>query len=287
MYKATVLLSSTTLPTQGDLRLTFLGMMASLQQYQQQSDVANAIYNKLKSYWVQYLSRSSAISAILDPRYKLSTFSDPEEREECVDYLQTLYSSYIQNSHTIPNRINEEMQDSRSYFLNIINSNQSNSFGNNLGFKEIDNYLNMPNDINIDPLSWWKVHQKEYPILSLMAKDFLIIQSTSVPSEQAFSIANNTITQTRNRLDPETAREILCLKSWIENKLGINTNNEEISNFNSNDNDYDSDYSNYSDYRDSNNNNFNSSDTSSNSDDTSSSSDYNSSSSDYNSSSEN
>jgi inhibitor of KinA sporulation pathway (predicted exonuclease) len=145
----------------------------------------------------------------------------------------------------------------------------------------------MPNDINIDPLSWWKVHQKEYPILSLMAKDFLIIQSTSVPSEQAFSIANNTITQTRNRLDPETAREILCLKSWIENKLGINTNNEEISNFNSNDNDYDSDYSNYSDYRDSNNNNFNSSDTSSNSDDTSSNSDNTSSSSDYNSSSEN
>jgi hypothetical protein len=244
MYKATILLSSSILPTQGDLRLTFLGMMASLQQYQQ-SNVANAIYNKLKSYWNRHLSSSSAISAILDPRYKLSTFNNHEERQDYINYLQTLFSSYTPNSYTIPNRINEQQQDSRNYFLNIINSNQRSSLNNlnNLEFEEIDNYLNMPNDININPLIWWKTHQEEYPILSLIAKDFLIIQSTSVPSEQAFSIASNTITQTRNRLDPETAREILCLKSWIENKLGIDTNNEEIRNFNGNDNNdyYDSD----------------------------------------------
>lgn len=249
MYKATILLSSSTLPTQGDLRLTFLGIMASLQQYQQQSNVANAIYNKLKSYWNKYLSDSSAISAILDPRYKLSTFNNQEERKNYIDCLQNLFSSYIPSSYTRQNQTNIEVQDSRSYFLNIINNNQSNSFvnhSNNLEFEEIGKYLNMPNDININPLAWWKSHQEEFPVLSLIAKDFLIIQSTSVPSEQAFSIANNTITQTRNRLDPETAREILCLKSWIENKLGINTNNEEINN------NYDSDDSDY--YYDSNNN---------------------------------
>jgi len=53
MYKATILLSSSTLPTQGDLRLTFLGIMASLQQYQQQSNIANAIYNKLNSQFAR------------------------------------------------------------------------------------------------------------------------------------------------------------------------------------------------------------------------------------------
>jgi hypothetical protein len=247
MYKATILLSSSTLPTQGDLRLTFLGMMASLQQYRQHFNVANAIYDKLKSYWNKHLSDSSAISAILDPRYKLSTFNNQEEHKKYIDNLQILFSSYIPNSYTTLNQINEETQDSRSYFLNIINNNQSNSFvnnSNNLEFREIDKYLNMPNDININPLAWWKTHQEEFPILSLIAKDYLIIQSTSVSSEQAFSIANNTITQTRNRLDPETAREILCLKSWIENKLGINTDDEEINNFNGNNNSdyYDSDY---------------------------------------------
>ena len=54
MYKATNLLSSSSSPTQGDLRLTFLGIMASLRRYQQLSNennnIANAIYNKLEIY---------------------------------------------------------------------------------------------------------------------------------------------------------------------------------------------------------------------------------------------
>ena len=57
---------------------------------------------------------------------------------------------------------------------------------NNSDFNEIDNYLNIPNDINADPLMWWKVNQRKYPILSLIAKNYLIIQLTSVPSKRAF-----------------------------------------------------------------------------------------------------
>ena len=95
-------------------------------------------------------------------------------------------------------------------------------------FDEIDSYLNTSNDINADPLLWWKEHQNEYPILSLIAKDYLSIQVTSVAAEQAFSVAGNTITPTRNKLDPETTRATLCLKSWIENEIGINHINNEI-----------------------------------------------------------
>jgi hypothetical protein len=53
-----------------------------------------------------------------------------------------------------------------------------------------------------------------------MARDYLTIQATSVPSEQAFPVAGNTISKTRNRLLPETARACLCMKSWIINKIG-------------------------------------------------------------------
>ncbi|CAG8793782.1 6628_t:CDS:1, partial [Racocetra persica] len=45
--------------------------------------------------------------------------------------------------------------------------------------------------------------------------DFLAVQSMSVPSEQAFSIARNTISLTQNRINPEVARASLCLKSWF------------------------------------------------------------------------
>ena len=52
-----------------------------------------------------------------------------------------------------------------------------------------------------------------------MAKDYLTIQATSVLCEQTFSVAGNTITRTRNRLNPETACATLCLKSWLENEI--------------------------------------------------------------------
>jgi hypothetical protein len=159
MYEATKLLSSSLLPTQEDLRLTFLGMLASLQYYKQQSNqhnIIDAIYNKLDIYWNRHLSSSSSISAILDSRYKITTFSNLEERNNYINQLQNLFSSYTTNSHIIPNRTNENtLQNSRNYFLNMINNNhQSHSPTEIPEFDEINNYLNTPNDINIDPLMW-------------------------------------------------------------------------------------------------------------------------------------
>jgi hypothetical protein len=73
-------------------------------------------------------------------------------------------------------------------------------------------------------LLWWQAHQQEFPKLSLMARDYLCIQATSVAYEQLFSVAANTITKTRNRLDPQTVWAILCTKSWLE-KVDISKNN--------------------------------------------------------------
>ena len=55
-------------------------------------------------------------------------------------------------------------------------------------------------------------------MLSQIAKDYLTIQATSVPSERAFSISGLTISKIRNKLDPETARAIICMKNWISEK---------------------------------------------------------------------
>ncbi|GES83434.1 zinc finger BED domain-containing protein RICESLEEPER 2-like [Rhizophagus clarus] len=85
---------------------------------------------------------------------------------------------------------------------------------------EIERYLALPCDKNVEVLLWWQAHSTEFPVLSLMAKDYLAIQSTSVACEQAFSVAGNTITKVRNRLCLETARASLCTKSWIENNIG-------------------------------------------------------------------
>lgn len=48
-----------------------------------------------------------------------------------------------------------------------------------------------------------------------MARDFLAIPSTSVPSEQCFSTSKNLITDKRNRLAGKTVRACMCLRSWL------------------------------------------------------------------------
>jgi hypothetical protein len=66
----------------------------------------------------------------------------------------------------------------------------------------------------LDPLEWWRINETQYPQLSKMARNYLAIPATSVPSEQCFSISKNLITNNRNRLIGKTVRISMCLKSW-------------------------------------------------------------------------
>src|SRR2546421_8185884 len=72
---------------------------------------------------------------------------------------------------------------------------------------------------DIDPLQWWKLNQKQFSGLAKMAMDFLPIPSTSVASEECFSISKNLITDRRNKLVGKTIRASMCLKSWLSGPL--------------------------------------------------------------------
>ncbi|KAL0217292.1 hypothetical protein RCL1_007873 [Eukaryota sp. TZLM3-RCL] len=66
-----------------------------------------------------------------------------------------------------------------------------------------------------DPLEWWKVNEERFPALSILAKETLIVQATSVPSERLFSKAGDIVSQKRCRLNPLNVRVLTCLKSWM------------------------------------------------------------------------
>ena len=66
----------------------------------------------------------------------------------------------------------------------------------------------------MNPLDYWRLHQFKYPVLSLIARRYLAIPATSAPIERTFSIGSNIISKSRNRLEPETVKRIVLLKSW-------------------------------------------------------------------------
>ena len=47
--------------------------------------------------------------------------------------------------------------------------------------------------LNSDPLAWWKSKDSMYPLLAHLAKYYLSIPATSVPSERVFSTAGNIV----------------------------------------------------------------------------------------------
>ena len=191
-----------------------------------QCEMAASIAQKIAEYW-EIMDHSSIASAILDPRTKLSAFTE-EEKENAHEHIKTIFETYQRNSSNTSSLIRRTLTSTtntnRQYFTQFLHgakSRASTSAISTSTVSELDKYLATEVvDENTKPLSWWKAHTEEYPLVSHIARDYLTIQATSVPLEQAFSIAGNTISKMRNRLLPETARACLCMKSWIMKKIG-------------------------------------------------------------------
>ena len=66
-----------------------------------------------------------------------------------------------------------------------------------------------------NPLVWWRNNCSKYPYLSLLAKKYLCIPATSVPSERVFSTAGDIVTAQRSQLKPEHVDMLIFLKkNW-------------------------------------------------------------------------
>jgi hypothetical protein len=76
---------------------------------------------------------------------------------------------------------------------------------------------------NLNVIAWWKKNSDAYPILSLMARDFLAIPVSTVSSESAFSAAGRILGKNRTSLSPETLEALICAKDWL---IGFNDEEE-------------------------------------------------------------
>ena len=67
-----------------------------------------------------------------------------------------------------------------------------------------------------NPLEWWKSNQQFLPLMSVLAKKYLGIPATSVPSERVFSKAGELVSAKRSTLKKENVDMLLFLNKDFE-----------------------------------------------------------------------
>jgi hypothetical protein len=61
-------------------------------------------------------------------------------------------------------------------------------------------------------LAWWQMNLAEYPTLSRMARDILVVPASTIASESAFNTGSRIISYFRCRLTPATDEALVCLQ---------------------------------------------------------------------------
>ena len=164
------------------------------------------------------------IAAILDSRLKgLKFVNNDAIKSQTIKKLRDLYSDEQLadeldplGSTGNPNiwRNTTVASSSNSIIAALFDDDNNDDFVSNIN--EVEAYLNLQISVQrCDPLDWWKDNSKRFPLLSQIARKYLLIPATSVPSERLFSDAGLHITARRNCLNPELVEYLLLLKRNI------------------------------------------------------------------------
>lgn len=86
--------------------------------------------------------------------------------------------------------------------------------------------------LDADPLTWWKTKELIYPHVAMLARRYLAVSGTSVPSERVFSTAAGIVTARRSVLTSNNVDRLIFLKknlkiwSFVKNKKIKNSSNQ-------------------------------------------------------------
>ncbi|XP_055956189.1 E3 SUMO-protein ligase ZBED1-like, partial [Patella vulgata] len=69
--------------------------------------------------------------------------------------------------------------------------------------------------LTTNPLTWWSAQRNKYPYLSKLAKVYLCVPGTSVPSERVFSTAGDIVSSQRSCLKPSCVDMLIFLKKNV------------------------------------------------------------------------
>lgn len=207
------------------------------------TQLASAMHTKFAKYWDEKLPHNFNLALVI------STVLDPRRKR---DYLEFFYAKVSPNMNEAETKVDFVIEWMKSYFrvyegiarrrgvssLSHSEQGEASAVGSpvlgkrKLGqefaiFKsnrtrlhksEIETYLEEvceDDSKDFDVLAWWKRNAKRFPILAIMAQDFLAIPFSIVPSESAFSCGGRILGDTRSSLTPDMLEALACAKDWL------------------------------------------------------------------------
>ena len=156
-----------------------------------------------------------AKSTIFDPRFQKLAFRNNAERQgvqSLVQELETIRDPAAEPEQNVAkvtpvtDLLWSEFDSKVSNLVSTRNSNVSGTMEASEYFKE---HL-IPRER--EPLTWWLEHEKKYPNI---ARKYLCITATSVPSERLFSKAGELVSHKRSCLKPSNVNMLLLSQIWL------------------------------------------------------------------------
>ncbi|CAL4957688.1 unnamed protein product [Urochloa decumbens] len=188
-------------------------------------NIASDMYNTAKKFVSEAYSINTFTAAILDPRIKgelipetLNSASNLEKAR--INFVRD-YSNpqAVGNGHGAQDTMGEA--GAFSFAEEIIRKRRRVSMIT--AADELSQYLSEPPaPISTDALEWWRGHSSRYPRLSLMARDFLAIQGTSVDPEELFTSKGDDIHKQQYCLPLSGMQATMCIKSWMQSGYHFN-----------------------------------------------------------------
>ncbi|KAJ5471499.1 hypothetical protein N7530_008856 [Penicillium desertorum] len=180
------------------------------------------------------------------PQYKVSAFDKAISSEglgqpgRYIEYLRIFHLQYRPQMPTSLSCINGLSCSPQLLGLDRLLHPLAGLAGSSrCGQDEVDQYLR-EGVLNISPCAYWKDHQREWPVLTRLARDLLSIPATGASTERLLTVAQNICRTRGGSLDESTMRDLVMYAysegsesgkqsiSWVEHDMASDDEWEEF-----------------------------------------------------------
>ena len=179
--------------------------------------VVKELQRRFKS--ADYSTSNAAKAAVLDPRYKRLKFFDEKTRNETYAAvkreMEAIVDDVNQSDDESPEPPSKRAKVDDDIFDELADL-CADSATAATNYDELAVYLTeTPLTPSADVTDYWRDSSSRFPKLATLARKYMCIPATSVPSESAFSTAGFIINRKRASLSPDTADCLIFLnRNW-------------------------------------------------------------------------